>query len=222
VDITANEDFDVVLMDVEMPVMNGFEATAAIRVREQRTGVRVPIIALTAHATPGDRERCRDAGMDSYATKPIQPTELFAIVEALLNANPQEVSMPSIDAAPDAPALDRTALYEQVGDEADLLLRVIEIFRADSVKVMARLQEALASGDAEEVHQSAHRLKGALLTLGGKPAAEVAMHLERMGRDGNLAEGPALLARLRHELIRLDPELEAIVSGLDIRTAANL
>ena len=132
------------------------------------------------------------------------------------------VAAAPVTAVSDAPALDRTALYEQVGDEADLLLQVIEMFRVDSVKVMASLQKALASGDAEEVHQSAHRLKGALLTLGGKPAAEVAMHLERIGRAGNLAEGPVLLTRLRHELTRLDPELEAIVSGLDIRTAANL
>jgi CheY-like chemotaxis protein len=222
VEITATERFDVVLMDVEMPVMNGFEATAAIRAREQKTRQRVPIIALTAHAMQGDRERCLEAGMDSYATKPIQPTELFATVDGLLNSKPPEVSMSSVATAPDAPPLDRVALYEQVGDEADLLLKVIEMFRADSVLVVTRLQNALASGDAEEVQQGAHRLKGALLTLGGKPAAEVAMHLEHMGRAGDLAEGPALLARLRHELTRLDPELEAVMRGLDIRTAANL
>ena len=220
--LTASEHFDVVLMDVEMPVMNGVEATAAIRAREQQAGRHVPIIALTAHAVLEDGGRCLEAGMDSYATKPIQPTELFATIEALLNAHPPEVRMPSPVTVSDAPPLDRVALYEQVGDEADLLLKVIEMFRADSVKVMARLQEALASGDAEEVQQSAHRLKGALLTLGGKPAAEAAMHLEHMGREGDLREGSAMLIRLRHELTRLDPELEAVTRGLDLRTAANL
>ena len=130
--------------------------------------------------------------------------------------------MPSIVTVPDAPPLDRVALYEQVGDEADLLMKVIEMFRADSVRVMARLREALASGDAEEVQQGAHRLKGALLTLGGKPAAEAAMHLERMGRERDLSEGPAMLTRLRDEIARLNPELDAVLRGLDVRTAANL
>jgi signal transduction histidine kinase/CheY-like chemotaxis protein len=215
VEVTATERFDVVLMDVEMPVMNGFEATAAIRAREDGTDVHVPIIALTAHAMQGDRERCLEAGMDSYATKPIQPTELFATVAMLLKSNPPEVAMST-----NVPALDRNALYEQVGDEADLLLKVIEMFRTDSALVMAKLADAIASGDAEEVQQGAHRLKGALLTLGGKPAAEVALRLELMGRHAELAEAPAALAQLHVELARLDPELEAVTNSLPIPTAA--
>jgi CheY-like chemotaxis protein len=209
-------------MDVEMPVMNGFEATADIRAREAANGSRrIPIIALTAHVMQGDRERCLQAGMDSYATKPIQPTELFATVEALLAANPPEVFM-SISPSSDVPVLDRTALYEQVGDEADLLLKVIEMFRNDSVQVVAKLDDALTRGDASEVQQGAHRIKGALLTLGGKAAAEVAMRLEHMGRAGDLSEAAPALAQLRHELERLNPELESVTSNLDIRTAANL
>ena len=97
--------------------------------------------------------------------------------------------MSSVSDSSDAPVLDRVALYEQVGDEADLLLKVIEMFRNDSVQVVAKLDAALASGDASEVQQGAHRIKGALLTLGGKAAAEVAMHLEHMGRDGDLSDG---------------------------------
>jgi CheY-like chemotaxis protein len=222
VEATAADSFDVVLMDVEMPIMNGFEATAAIRAREAEIGGRrVPIIALTAHAMQGDRERCLEGGMDGYATKPIQPSELFAVVESLLDANPREV--PSMTtAAADVPVLDRTALYEQVGDEADLLLKVIEMFRADSVSVVAKLDVALAARDASEVQQGAHRLKGALLTLGGKAAADVAMRLEHMGRAGDVTGGGALLVELRAELTRLEPELEAVVQGLDVRTAANL
>ncbi len=222
VEITATETFDVVLMDVEMPVMNGFEATAAIRAREQESGAHIPIIALTAHVNQGDRERCLEAGMDGYATKPIQPNELFAVCDRLLNLT-VEVSMSSsnVDAAA-TPILDRIALYEQVGDEADLLLKVIEMFRNDSVQVMARLQDALATNNASEVQQGAHRLKGALLTLGGKRAGEVALRLEQMGRTGNLDGGVAALAQLREELTRLDPELESVVAGLDVRSAAAL
>jgi signal transduction histidine kinase/CheY-like chemotaxis protein/HPt (histidine-containing phosphotransfer) domain-containing protein len=221
VETTATDAFDAVLMDVEMPIMNGFEATAAIRAREAESGGRrVPIIALTAHVMQGDRERCLDAGMDGYASKPIQPNELLAVIEALLDANPREVPM----SAPttEMPVLDRTALYEQVGDEADLLLKVIEMFRTDSVSVMSKLATALAASDASEVQQGAHRLKGALLTLGGKAAADVAMRLEHMGRAGDVTGGAALLEELRGELSRLDPELEAVVQSLDVRTAANL
>ncbi len=222
VEISATETFDVVLMDVEMPIMNGFEATAAIRARETEMGCRrIPIIALTAHAMQGDRERCLAAGMDDYATKPIQPAELFSTVEALLDATTPEVPMSS-PTSPDSPVLDRTALYEQVGDEADLLIKVIEMFRTDSVSVVAKLEAALATNDASEVQQGAHRIKGALLTLGGKPAADVAMKLEHMGRHGDLTGGTDLLTALRAELVRLDPELESVVQGLDIRTAANL
>jgi HPt (histidine-containing phosphotransfer) domain-containing protein len=122
----------------------------------------------------------------------------------------------------DAPVLDRTALYEQVGDEADLLLKVIEMFRTDSVSVVAKLDAALARGDASEVQQAAHRIKGALLTLGGKAAAGVAMRLEHMGRAGDLSNGAADLAQLRHELTRLDPELESVTSSLQVPTVANL
>ena len=96
------------------------------------------------------------------------------------------------------------------------------MFRADSVSVMAKLEAALAASDASEVQQGAHRLKGALLTLGGKPAADVAMRLERMGREGELVGAPELLASLRVELTRLDPELDAVVQGLEVQVAANL
>jgi len=221
VEISATESFDVVLMDVEMPIMNGFEATAAIRAREAEIGGRrTPIIALTAHVMQGDRERCLDAGMDSYASKPIQPTELFATIEALLATNPREEPMASTPSE-DIPVLDRIALYEQVGDEADLLLKVIEMFRIDSVSVVAKLDVALTEGDASEVQQGAHRIKGALLTLGGKAAANVAMHLEHMGREGDVSQGMPLLTDLRHELERLAPELDAVVRGLDVPVAAN-
>jgi CheY-like chemotaxis protein len=84
VEACRTQDFDLVLMDVQMPEMDGFEATAAIRAREQRTGAHLPIIAMTAHAMKGDREKCLEAGMDSYVAKPIHASELFAAIESVL------------------------------------------------------------------------------------------------------------------------------------------
>jgi CheY-like chemotaxis protein len=87
-DLAAQHAFDVVLMDVQMPEMDGFEATAAIRAHERTTGAHVPIVALTAHAMRGDRERCLDAGMDAYLSKPVRRLELQAVLEALLPSVP--------------------------------------------------------------------------------------------------------------------------------------
>jgi two-component system sensor histidine kinase/response regulator len=195
--------FDIVLMDVEMPGMNGLEATAAVRARERATGGHVPIVALTAHATPGDARRCLEAGMDAYASKPIQAAKLFKTIEQLLPAAPMEDVMTT-------PALDRTLLFEHVGDEPDLLLQVIQMFLQDSRDVLAKLLDGVSRADPETVQQSAHRLKGALLTLGAQPAAELAYELERLGREGQLERAGTVLSDLERELARLEPELTAL------------
>ena len=201
--------FDIVLMDVEMPEMNGFEATAAIRERE--TAGRIPIIALTAHVMPGDRDRCLAAGMDAHVTKPIQAGELFAAI-ASLGASRRKEESPMNDAPAEPPVLDKAALHDQVGDEPDLLLRIVGMFLSDSRQVLESLDHGLASGDAEEIARAAHRLKGALLTLGAGPAADVALQLERMGREGDLAQAETTVEALRRELDRLEPELTALTS----------
>jgi len=206
VEAVENGQFDVVLMDLQMPEMDGLEATATIRERERTTGRHVPIVALTAHALQGDREHCLAAGMDAYVAKPIQPGELSATIERLVPARAANGS--------GRPILDRGALYEQVGDEPDLLLRVVQLFLADSREVLASLLEGVSRQDQDSVQRGAHRLKGALLTLGAKPAADVALRLERMGRDGHLADASAALDELRHELARLEPELDALVQSI--------
>jgi two-component system, sensor histidine kinase and response regulator len=201
VEALERERFDLVLMDLQMPLMDGVEATAAIRDRERELGGHVPIVALTAHAGQGDREQCIAAGMDAYVAKPIQASELCATIDKLL---PRRTSTGAV------PVLDKTMLFEQVGDEPELLLRVIHLFIADSREVLLKLLDGLAQHDQDAVQRGAHRLKGALLTLGAKPAADVALQLERMGREGRLEEADAVLASLRRELERLEPELNRI------------
>jgi two-component system sensor histidine kinase/response regulator len=113
-----NEPFDIVLMDIQMPGMDGFEATAAIREKEKLTGGHVPIIAMTAHALKGDQERCLAAGMDGYVSKPIRTTELFSTIESLL-------------ASKDSAAANEVA---GLSDPADPLRETVPVFGRTSVK----------------------------------------------------------------------------------------
>src|SRR5262249_11098176 len=137
--------FEVILMDVQMPGMDGFEATAAIRRREERTGRHTPIVALTAHALAGDRERCPAAGMGEYVAKPIRPEDLARALAA---------------AAPPAQApLDREALLARVAHDAELLRELSDLFREDAPRLLADIRDGVAAGDADRVCRAAHTLK---------------------------------------------------------------
>ncbi len=213
VEAVVNGSFDLVLMDLQMPGMDGFEATTAIRERERGTDQHLPIVALTAHAMQGDRERCLAVGMDGFASKPIQAAELTAAIEKLVPITtagaPDDAPVPTSNATPTA-VLDREALYDQVGDDPELLLRIVGLFLDDSRTVLADLLEGLTKNDNDAIQRGAHRLKGALLTLGANPAAEVARELERLGRSGSLDGADTVLHDLQRELAALQPELEAL------------
>jgi CheY-like chemotaxis protein len=188
-------DFDAVLMDVQMPEMDGLEAAAAIREREKTTGRHVPIIALTAHAMKGDKERCLAAGMDGYVTKPLHARELFQILEHL--AGPKE-----------AP-LDWAAALEQVNGDAALLGELAELFLAECPKLLAAVREAVQTRDAGCLRQAAHVLKGSVSNFAAQPAAAAAERLEQLGKAGDLSEADKALADLEAALGRLQPALAA-------------
>jgi len=229
-DCLDKETFDAVLMDVQMPVMDGFEATAAIRFREKETGAHVPIVALTAHAMKGDEARCRAAGMDAYVSKPIDPDRLFAAIESLIgrpadvpgagNGTPAPVAPKNGGAAsigggpgPVPPSvLDPDVLLAQAGGNREFLVEVIRVFRKDCTRQVGEIRDSLARGDAHALERAAHRLKGALGTLGARPASDAALALEMQGRDGSLGRAGEALAKLQSEIKRLDREL-ATLSG---------
>ena len=160
----ATDVFDLVLMDVQMPEMDGFEATQAIRAREQTNGSRLPIVALTTHAMKEDRERCLATGMDAYLSKPIQSAELFATIE-------QMVSQPEQGHAPCSPrqsatsALDAESLRSRVGENPALLLDLVTVFQHDSQRLLQELRNGVSRRDPGVVERAAHRLKGSLATL---------------------------------------------------------
>jgi two-component system sensor histidine kinase/response regulator len=204
--------FDVVLMDVQMPEMNGLEATAAIRRHEAAAGGHVPIIALTAHALQGDRERCLVAGMDSYLAKPIDVEEMIATVETCAEGG----SLPPTDAATLAagslPAFDQDAALKHSGGDRRLLREVIGLFRADYPKSVRQIGSAIKNRNAEQLRLSAHALKGALATVGSPAGRDAAFKLEQMGREGDLDGAAEALTALREAI----GSLEGAFAGADL------
>ncbi|HEX2309383.1 MAG TPA: response regulator, partial [Vicinamibacterales bacterium] len=205
----SEKPFDAILMDVQMPEMSGFEATEAIRRRERDTGSHTPIVAMTAHAMTGDRERCLAAGMDAYVSKPLRAQQLLATIDEVCKAaSPgRDSEAPTADPEPDAAAVDRAALLASFGDDPTLLREVIEVFLADTPKQMAALDSAVARRDAPAIAAAAHALKGSCGLFSTAGAYESAQRLEKLAREGVLDEIDAARDELTLEVRRLERAL---------------
>jgi CheY-like chemotaxis protein len=192
-DRLADGAFDLVLMDLQMPEMGGFETTAMIRAVELHRGGHLPIFAMTAHAMKGDRERCLAADMDGYISKPVNRQELVALVESVPVA-------PQAEPAPAAlPAFDAAAMIERVGDEA-LARQLVGLFLAEYPKLLGALRESFAARQPDDVRRAAHAAKGCIANfVEGGPQA-TACEIERLGAAGRLDEVAPLLARLEREV----------------------
>jgi PAS domain S-box-containing protein len=201
-DLLARESFDAVLMDVQMPEMDGFEATGQVRAGERGTGRHLPIIAMTAHAMKGDRERCLEAGMDGYVSKPVQAAELAQALASLAPAAAPAETAPRV-AEPGPPALDRAAMLQQVGGDEELLGALMRIFLQESSRLMPELHQALAAGDAARLQRLAHSLKGAASLFGVAAVTEAAQALESLGKAKQLAGAAEGYGQLEQELGRL-------------------
>jgi signal transduction histidine kinase/CheY-like chemotaxis protein len=195
---------DMALVDVQMPEMDGFEATAAIRAEEQGTGRHLPIVALTAHALKGDREACLAAGMDEYLSKPIRIAELLPILERL---GGESKGAPSALASVE-PAFDPADVLERVEGDRTLLSELVSIFRIESPLMLAELHRCLARGDARGVKDAAHALKGSVANFGGTAASAAALALEQAGGGGDLSQAGTQLAELEWQVDRLGSSLD--------------
>ena len=196
----AAERPDLVLMDVQMPEMDGFAATAAIREREmaQPGGRRLPIVALTAFAMKGDRERCMAAGMDDYLTKPIRRDQLAAVLARLAEEAPGPAEVVET-----SPALDEVAALAHAGDDRQLLGELLGLFLENGPGHLQALRDAVAGSDPAALMRAAHTLSGSLQVLGATGAIALVGRLEALGREGRIEGAAALLARLEPEMERV-------------------
>src|SRR5262249_41485425 len=151
------EAFDLILMDIQMPELNGYEATAAIREIEKATGRHLPIIAMTAHAMKGDRERCLAAGMDEDVSKTIKADELFAAIEFLTRIQPEPAATDEARRAAEA-VIDRREALAQVEGDLELLVELAEVFLEDYPRLQAKMADALARRDSAMLAEAAHAL----------------------------------------------------------------
>ena len=190
--------FDAILMDIQMPVMSGLEATSAIRRLEHNSGRHVPIIATTAHAMAADRDDALQSGMDAYLSKPIQAAELYATIERLTwSSGP-------------ATQLDEKTVIDGLGGDRKLLRDMIRIFLEDSPRTLRKIRTAIRLADNESLRSAAHSLKGAVANFGRNDAFEAARVLETIGRENRLDEAAPAFEKLKEQLSMFRRSLAAL------------
>jgi two-component system sensor histidine kinase/response regulator len=204
------QSFDLVLMDVQMPEMDGLEATRLLRTQEQATGKRQAVVAMTALAMKGDRERCLGAGMDGYLTKPIRPQELDEMLEQYVAMDREE--LPAVEPVPEAEVAEDTVCAQELLDRVDgdrsFIAELLELLQQDYPMRIGAGREALAHADAMGLQHAAHALKGALTNLAATKASGIAAELEAMGKSGDLTQAA-------NKMTELETEMTAVLEALE-------
>jgi CheY-like chemotaxis protein len=203
--------FDLILMDLQMPQMDGFEATGAIREREKAQATYTPIIALTANAASTDEARCLAAGMDAFISKPVSVDVFCEVIASVLEKRSVSAGASGASTAPEVFDLDRA--LEAVSGERELLEGMIGIFMRQTPRVMQDIDTAIAGGDAAALENAAHKLKGSVAMFGAKAARAAAQQLEDLAEARDLGAVGAARLTLGNEIARLQAALDAVGSG---------
>ena len=199
----ARRRIDVVLMDLQMPHVDGFKAATAIRTWERAAGGHLPIIAMSASALGEDQERCKAAGMDRFITKPIQREALFAAIEELRGLEGPAELPPELAGRP--------AFLSGLGDDIELARKLVSIFLEQSPRLMNEIRAAVAARDAQALRRAAHALKGTISNFPVGAARAEAAKMETFGHDGDLDSARAALPALEQEVERLQSLLPAMI-----------
>jgi CheY-like chemotaxis protein len=214
IDKFIQSEFDVVLMDVQMPEVDGFEATFQIRKLQTQAQHRVPIIALTAHASAADRKRCLAAGMDEYISKPFRSAELYELIESQTGYRSKIETASGGQAEAKAVRLvDWAHAFETVGGDHQLLHELIKVFLKDRDSLVDNIRNALESDNDKELRLSAHSIKGALTHLGARESAELAMKMESLASKQDINSARSVFEKFASSLEPLTAELKEFVSG---------
>lgn len=221
VDMVRQRDFDVVLMDVHMPVMDGFQATSAIRALQDPRKAKVPIVAITAHALKGDQQRCLSAGMDGYLAKPIDARELIELVDQIADKDPlpqplddrQRTEEADCEKAAEPAGEDvfnsEVALASCFGSHA-MFVKMAEFFLAESTEVLNQLDAAVRGGNATALAAAAHRLRGTIVYLGARSAADAAQRVEQLGKSGDLTGAAEKVKELSRQVAFLKEAMASL------------
>jgi PAS domain S-box-containing protein len=215
-DAFDRQSIDLILMDVQMPEIDGFEATELIRDREKANGGHTPIVAMTAHAMKGDRERCLAAGMDDYVSKPIREADLFLAIENLANAS-HDKNKESRYASKHVTLLaedifDLSKAMSVVDGDRELLEEVASLFLEDAADKIAKLREGVVRGDAGAVQKAAHTLKGSVGYFGAKRAFDAVYRLELIGKNGTWTEAETAQSEVEREFKALEVAMKQALS----------
>ncbi|HEY6328393.1 MAG TPA: two-component regulator propeller domain-containing protein [Blastocatellia bacterium] len=216
-ELFGHDKFDLILMDVQMPGMNGLEATSLIRQMEVGTGRHIPIIAMTARAMAGDREECLAAGMDGYVSKPVRFEVLHQEMQTILGDTQANapITMARSQAGGEIEVtaiLDTDALLRGINGDVSFLKVLTGIFRDQCPTQVSQLNKALADGDARLLAEVAHKIKGSVGVLWAAPALEAASRVESLARRGDLERARDAVTALEEEMLLLKVELERLCS----------
>ena len=211
-EVLERQRFDLALVDVQMPEMDGLQMTATVRNQEKSSGAHLPIIAMTAYAMKGDRERCLDAGMDNYVAKPINSRQLFELIDGVRTVELKPAQ--GGDVGINQEILDESALLARFEGEAELLRDVVNLYLDDCPKLLDGIRGALERGDAHGLERAAHKLKGTVANFSARASYDAALRLEVMGRDGNLEQAREALGQLESALEQLRPVLLKLSGGI--------